>query len=179
MRLRETMRPPRRRRYLRGARDRILWSVPIYRSVVRERSLADVCTAVADALELGFPLDQSLERIEGLDLNLVMRLRIRHWKESLAKGRLPQDAARDARLPRFLVGMLATARSGGDLPEVLRFAARFYRDRFVVRRELLLGAYLPAVTLVMGAIVAGIAIGIFLPLSRLAETLGGAKLGGL
>jgi type II secretory pathway component PulF len=178
-RLRETMRPRRQTRFLRTPLDRMLWFIPLYGSVLRERAMADLCTAIADAVELGFPLDQALARTDGIELNSMMRRRVQLWNLGMSKGLLPDEAARQARLPRFFIGMLAASRSGSELSEVLRYVARFYRDRFLLRRELLRGAYLPAVTLIMGVIVAGVALGLFLPLARLIATMGTAVRGGL
>jgi type II secretory pathway component PulF len=179
VRLRESMRPRRSRRLFAGVRDRILWSIPVCRGILRERAIADVCGVVADALELGFPLDQSLDRLEGLELNLAMRRRMQKWNDGLARGLLPDEAARAAELPRFFVGMLATARANGELPDVLRFVARFYQERFVLHRELLRAAYLPAVTFIMGIIVACVGLGLLLPMARLAASMGTATRGGL
>jgi type II secretory pathway component PulF len=178
MRLRETLRIRRRPLLVRGLTDQILWRLPICGSILRERGMADLCTALADATELGYPLEASVARAEALQLNSVLRQRVHAWHEGLAAGALPADAAREAQLPRFLVGMLNTARAGDDLPDILRFVARFYRDRFVVLRELLYSAYLPAVTLLMGVMVAGVMLSILAPLYRLTTILGGRQIGG-
>jgi len=178
-RFRESMRPRRSRQLFRGARDRIAWAIPGYRGILREQAMADVCSVVADALECGFPLNQSLDRVETLDLNLVMGRRVQKWNQGLSRGLSADEAAAEARLPRFFVGMLGTARASGDLPEVLRFVARYYHDRFVLYRELLRAAYLPMVTLFMGVVVAGIALGLFLPLTQLIVSMGTSMRGGL
>jgi type IV pilus assembly protein PilC len=171
-RFRESMRPRRSTELFRDVRDRIAWAIPVYRGILRERAMADVCSSVADALEWGFPLNQSLDRLEALDLNLVMRRRVQKWNQGLSRGLCTEEAADEARLPRFFVGMLGTARASRDLPDVLRFVARYYRDRFVLYRELLRAAYLPAVTLLMGVVVAAVALGLFLPLTKLIFSMG-------
>jgi type II secretory pathway component PulF len=61
---------------------------------------------------------------------------------------------------------------GASLGSALRFLARFYAERSLVRREIARGIYLPLVTIVMGVLVAIVAIGLFLPLERLIMQLG-------
>jgi type IV pilus assembly protein PilC len=178
LRVRETLRLRPREPLLRALWDRILWMVPVYGGMLRECGMADLCTVLADATELGYPLDQAVGRATSLQLNCVLKRRVQRWREQLAAGAVPAEAAREAQLPRFLIGMLNTARAGDDLPDILRFVARFYRDRSVVLREVLIGAYLPVVTLIMGTMVAFVMLSVFVPLYKLVLIYGNPKMGG-
>jgi type II secretory pathway component PulF len=165
--LREATRIPRPNWYLRTVRDRILWRVPLIHAMLRDRAMADICASLADASEVGYPIATALRRAEQLEMNVVMQRRVSRWGDGVMVGQLPPDAARTARMPALLVGMLATARQASDTAEVFAFVSRFYASRFDRRRELLRGAYIPVMTLVMGVIVAIIALALFLPLQQL------------
>ncbi len=151
---------------LAGVRDRLGWSLPVVGSMTRDRSLADLCAALADAAEQGFPLEAALDRARQLDLNAVLRRRVARWAGGLAQGLDPVAAARGAKLPRLIAGLMSTV-PAADAPAALRFAARFYASRHAARRQVLAAAYLPAVTVVMGLGVATVALALFLPMRDL------------
>jgi type II secretory pathway component PulF len=175
IRLRESVRIRPSTWLFRGMRDRILWLLPLAHSLVRDRDMTDICSVLADSVELGYPLDEALLRAQQLDLNLIMRRRLERWADAVGSGSLPGDAARQARMPGFLAGMLGTGQEAPDLGEVLRFVSRFYASRFMRVRELLRGAYLPLVTLIMGLLVAAVALALFVPMQQLIEDVLGPR----
>jgi type IV pilus assembly protein PilC len=178
LRLRDAMRIGRPNWFLRRVRDRIVWWLPLLHVAARDRAMSDLCASLADAAELGVPLDHALRRAEQLDLNLIVQRRVASWGDGIASGMLPAEAARKAGMPPLLVGMLSTARQADDAAEVFDFVARFYGSRFDRRRELLRGAYIPVVTLLMGLMVAAIALALFVPMQQLIQSAA-PKAGGL
>lgn len=173
-RLREAFRSAPSTWLFRGITDRLLWTLPLAHGQARDRAMGDLCAALADAIEVGHPLEESLSRAMQLDVNRVMKKRIVRWAEGLANGLPPAEAARRAAMPRFMVGMLATASAAPVMADVFRFLARFYSRRFVLRRELVRGTYLPVVTLLMALIVTAVALTLFLPLVNLMDHLSGS-----
>ena len=91
------------------------------------------------------------------------------FRNALERGTTPAEAARHAGLPAIAVGLLSTARAGGDAAAVLGFLARYHRARFSRTRALIGGAIVPFIALVMGVCVGAIAMAMFLPLHRLVE----------
>jgi type IV pilus assembly protein PilC len=152
-----------------GALDRALWYLPVSHGVQRDRGLADVCAALADAFAAGAPADTAVSHSAGLRVNRVLRDRVAVWGQLIAAGGSLADAARRAGLPELLAGMLATARGPGDAADVFAFLARYYRARFSRTAALLEGALIPFVVLVFGAIVCCVALAMFLPMIRLMD----------
>jgi general secretion pathway protein F len=175
VRLRESIRIRPSTWLFRGMRDRILWCVPLAHSLIRDRDMTDICSVLADSVELGYPLDEALLRAQQLDLNFVMRRRLDRWLAAVSAGALPGDAARAARMPALLVGMLGAGNAAPDLGDVLGFVSRFYASRFMRIRELLRGAYLPIVTLLMGLLVAAVALSLFVPMRELIDHVLGPR----
>ena len=172
-RLREAFRSAPSTWLFRGITDRLLWMLPLAHGQARDRAMGDLCAALADAVEVGYPLEDSFLRAMQLDVNRVVKKRMVRWSQGLANGLPPAEAARRAAMPRLLVGMLATASAAAAMGEVFRFLSRFYSRRFVLRRELVRGTYLPVVTLLMALIVTAVALTLFLPLVNLMEHLSG------
>jgi type II secretory pathway component PulF len=155
----------------REIKARLLWFVPLIHAALYDRSLADLCTALADSVASGRPLQQALLRAQQLELHPFVRNRVGRWIGRLSAGEPIDRAAHSAGLPALLVGMVNPA-GGASIGDALRFLARYYADRSLVRLEVARGMYLPIVTVLMGVMVALVAIGLFLPLERLTVQLG-------
>jgi type IV pilus assembly protein PilC len=154
--------------------DQILWFLPISHGLQMDRALADVSRAVGDALAMGRPLDVALhEAADQLDMNFHMQKRLRDWLAYVSGGRSPEDGARAAGMPAFFVGMIGTANSLADQNEVFVFLSRYYSSRFRRHQAIIEGAIVPAVALVMGLVVVGVALSIFLPMNQMVEHLSG------
>ena len=106
-------------------------------------------------------------------MNRHMQGRVRSWAEGAGAGHSPEDAARKAKMPAFLVGMLGTAKSLPDQSDVFIFLSRYYGSRFRRRQALLEGAIVPAVAIVMGLVVVAIALALFLPMINIIDKLCG------
>jgi type IV pilus assembly protein PilC len=151
--------------------DRVIGFVPILGGLRRDRGLADVCSAVADSIDAGHSLEMSLMRARQLQIDYFMDRRIGLWGDGLHSGMSPSDAARSAGMPPLLVGLLASGQATPAFGDALRFAGRFYRDRFTARQAFLTGLAIPVFTIALGVIVAMIALSIFVPMTRLIDAV--------
>ncbi|MEX1015314.1 MAG: type II secretion system F family protein [Phycisphaeraceae bacterium] len=151
--------------------DRLLWVLPGLHGLVRDRGLADAFELVADALRAGVPLEQALMEAGELPVNAVLRGRLVEMAGEVAAGREPGEAARTARLPAVVSGMLGPATSGGgDAVRTFAFLGRYYRLRFSKLAELGRAAVLPAIVLVSALLVGFVVLAMFLPLIELIDS---------
>src|SRR5205085_9624302 len=90
------------------------------------------------------------------------------------QGKSVSDAAREAGLPRLVVGMLATtsARGAADAAGTFEFLARYYDGRFSRAAALLEGAMIPAMVFFFAFFVVSAALGMFIPLIDLLNRVG-------
>jgi type II secretory pathway component PulF len=167
MQIRQTVRIPAPIWVLRPWRDWLFWHLPILHGLIRDRNMSDICISLADSVQLGYPLEVSLERLGQLNVNTILRQRILNWADGLRAGIPPVQAARQAPMPHLLVGMMSSARDNAQLAEVLSFVGRFHADRFLLRREAIRGAVIPVFTIFFGIVVALMALWIFVPLQEL------------
>src|SRR5688572_28024994 len=86
----------------------------------------------------------------------------------MRQGADTADAAKAARLPDLLVGLLRTA-AGADMAELLRFVARYYDGRFSRGVVLLRAALVPAAAIGTGVPVCLFVLSLYLPLIRLID----------
>jgi type IV pilus assembly protein PilC len=153
----------------RSGLDLLRWSVPPLRGLERNRGLSDVCSTLCESLEAGLPLHQALAHVANMDINFCLRQRIKDWADQVNGGMPLAEAARAARLPPLVVGVLATGQAGGDLSSMFRFLSRHYDGQFSRVAAVLRGAAVPAIVLTMGTLVGTVVVSLFLPLINLIE----------
>lgn len=127
--------------------DRVAWVTPVWGTMVRAQGLADVFRLLADATEAGLPLDRSLCEASDACVNRVLENRISRWSQFVSAGVPAADAARRARLPALVVGMVGTAQGTAAAPAVFSFLARYYEGRHARAAALLQAAAIPAIVL--------------------------------
>lgn len=158
-----------------GPLDRLAWSLPPWRGVVRNRALADACHVIADALDAGQPADRAILDAAEVSPNAVFRTAMLEWARYVSEGVPLDQAAQQARTPPILPGMLRTARDSAGSAEVFAFLSRYYDGRHGKAAALLEGAAIPVMVLVMAAFVLTLALALFLPMVKLMEHLSAGK----
>jgi type II secretory pathway component PulF len=154
--------------------DNVLWTLPLIRAWQTDRAMADICLEIGDSLSIGRPLDISLhEAADHLEMNYRMQQRVAAWGWGVTSGLSPEEAARKAKMPAFLVGMLSTAKSSPDQSAVFTFLSRYYRSRFRRRQAILQSAIVPVTVIGVGCLVTFIALTAFLPMTKIVDYLSG------
>ena len=133
--------------------------------------MADVCHLLADATEAGMPLDRALVEASDAAGNRVLQKRIARWAQLISAGAPVSDAARKARMPTLVVGMLSTAQQTASMPQVFAFLARYYEGRHATASALAQSAAVPIMVLILAAFVGTFALSLFLPLIKMIDFL--------
>ncbi len=148
----------------RSVTDRLIWWTPVARSVARDRGLGDACSLITEALKAGDTVEAAAYEAGELKTNAVLRRRLRRFADALRVGQPLRDAAEDARLPKLMVGMLATGQAVSDPLRVFDFLGRYYANRFSRTATLIQASVLPGIVLTIALIVGWIVYSIMLPL---------------
>lgn len=151
--------------------DLAIWPLPMLGRMQRDRGLADVCGMLAAATRVGRPIQLAIVESAQPHLNSVLRGRLLNWAERINAGEPLDAAARAAWLPGLLAGTLATARSSANLPAAFEFLARYYGGQFSRTWTIIRNSILPAIALLMGLLVLGIALSLFMPIISLIEAI--------
>ncbi|HSU67839.1 MAG TPA: type II secretion system F family protein [Tepidisphaeraceae bacterium] len=155
----------------RALTDRLGWYIPPWRKVVRSRALADVCHVLAGATVAGQPMDRALsEAAEAAD-NYVLRRRMHQWTQAVTAGLPLAAAAREAKMPPLIVGMLRTAQGADATADVFAFLGRYYDSQFSTAWAILQGAAIPVMVCVLAIFVLILALAVFVPLAELAARI--------
>src|SRR5262249_26030290 len=146
------------RQWLRWMTDRIVWYTPVLHAIARDRGLADACTAMADALGNGRTLVMGVFESAQPHINVILRDRLDLWGRLISAGQDAAQSAREAKLPSLLSGMIVAGSRSDHLPGTMSFLARYYQTRFSRTATVLRNATLPILAIVMGVLVASIAL---------------------
>jgi general secretion pathway protein F len=145
-------------------RDEMVWWIPLARAYARDQGLAALCRAIADGATAGLPLDDAVAQAARMQPNAVIARRAAQWSAEIQSGRPMPQAAREAGFPKLISAMLATVRDEQGLAAVMIYLSQFYEFRFARTRTILRAVYVPAVVLVMGSMVALLALSVFQPM---------------
>ncbi|MDQ3440398.1 MAG: type II secretion system F family protein [Planctomycetota bacterium] len=154
-----------------GLLDRVRWYAPFWHGMQRDEGLAEVCALMADALSAGMPAGRTLVAASRLRINAVLRGRAHDWAAHVDAGETLAAGAASAGLPKLVSSMLSTARGAAGAQGVFQFLARYYRSRFSRAALLVEAAVVPVTVLFFAAIVACVALSLFLPMVSLIENL--------
>jgi type II secretory pathway component PulF len=159
----------RRAPLLSGLRQRIQWYLPIVGGLVRDRGFADICFTLSYSMKAGMPLETALVEAASIPVNIVLRGRLMDWMAGMARGQEIAAAARAARMPALMVGMLGPGTASASIPQVLQFLARYYRSRAHRTWHLLQAAMVPITVFLVGAAVLLVVMAVIAPLFQLTE----------
>lgn len=140
-----------RQTWLSRLADWAKWQLPLVRWFEWNYSMARVINMLRLALVGGRTIDQAIEAALLLDMNQRVWKRIQLWRNRIAQGQTPAQAAKAAGLGQSLAWAFdTTLHDGLQTPAILQSLEEFhrssYRCRLAVARQILW----PCVVLVMG-----------------------------
>lgn len=147
----------------------ILWHVPVLSNAFRDRALADACFGIEQAMRSGRPLPEAIDTACAPVESGVLERRFRRFAEHLRQGQPLQDAARRARMPALIVGMLGSASTSATPADVFAFLARYYGERVSPLEAIVRATALPLATLAAAVCVAWVVLAMLYPLVILIE----------
>lgn len=143
--------------------------IPGIGSIPRDRALAQVCFVLGEATRSGLRLDSAIEETAHLKMPSVWRGRVAAFGENVRSGMEPGEAARAAKMPGIVCGMLGPAARTGDTAGAFDFLARYFDQRFSRAAALLRGAMIPTAVLSLGLVVGLTVVAMIMPLVALID----------
>jgi type II secretory pathway component PulF len=147
-----------------------LWKAPIWMTTSRQYS--DVCHVIGTSMAAGMPMQSAVLSASELSISTVLRARLVQCAEQMQLGVACADAARNAGIPRLIVGLTGTASTQAAV-EAFAFLSRYYATRFSRLSILLHAAAVPAMVFCFGFVVAFVALALFMPMIAMLDHLSG------
>jgi len=156
--------------------DAILLKIPIFGDLIKKQALTRFSRTLATLLSSGVNILDALEITAKTSGNRVIEKAILRARASIAQGEsIANPLAKEKGLfPPMVVQMITIGEQTGGLDEMLNKVADFYDSEVDQAVENLMSAIEPIVIVVLGVVVGGMLMAMYLPIFKLAtEFMGG------
>jgi type IV pilus assembly protein PilC len=161
-----------RSRKFREIVDRITLKIPFVGPILRKASIARFSRTLSTTFAAGVPLVEALESVAGATGNIVYSEAVMQMREEVATGQSMQLSMRQRNLfPHMVVQMTAIGEESGALDDMLAKVADFYEEEVDNAVDGLSSLLEPLIMVVIGALVGGLVIAMYLPIFRLAAVV--------
>lgn len=157
-----------------GARllDPIILKVPIFGSLIKKTAIARFSRTLATLLSSGVPIIDGLEITAKTSGNWVVQDAILSARTSIKGGESISDPLGKTQVfPPMVTQMIAIGEASGGLDEMLSKVADFYDAEVDQAVDNLTVALEPIIMIVLGVVVGGLLISMYLPIFKLAGTI--------
>ncbi len=152
--------------------SRRVLGLPVFGKLLGQAALARFARSLATSYTAGVPLLDALgtvARVSGGDLHEQAVLRLR---QGMANGQgLHQAMAAEPLFPPLLVQLTAIGESSGTLDQMLEKAASHYEEQVSQALDQLTSLLEPAIVLVLGLLVGGLVVAMYLPIFQLGSLI--------
>ncbi len=152
--------------------DRLLLKVPIFGALIEKAVVARWTRTLATMFAAGVPLVESLDSVGGAAGNAVYRQATDKIQREVATGSSLTAAMTNANVfPSMVLQMTAIGEESGALDHMLGKAADFYEaevDEMVAGLSSLME---PIIIVVLGTIIGGIVVAMYLPIFKLGQVI--------
>jgi len=153
--------------------DRMILKVPVVGQIMHNSSVARFARTTAVTFKAGVPLVEALDTVAGATGNTVYEKAVHRMRDDVAVG-YPLNMAmkQTALFPHMVVQMTAIGEEAGALDTMLFKVAEYFEQEVNNAVDALSSLIEPFIMVVIGVLVGGMVIGMYLPIFKLAMTVG-------
>lgn len=154
--------------------DRALLSLPVFGILLRKVAIAQFSRTLSTLVKSGVPILTSLEIVGKTADNRVIEEAITRVRASIREGEnIAGPLAESGVFPPLVVRMVGVGEQTGQLEKMLTKIADFYESEVDTAVGSLTSILEPLIITVMGIVVGGIVVAIFLPILKITQYLSG------
>ncbi len=162
-----------RSRKMREVLDRIALKIPIIGPILNKAAIARYARTLSTMFAAGVPLVEALESVAGATGNIVYEDAIMKMKDEVATGQRLQRAMQARGIfPNMVVQMIAVGEESGSLDTMAAKVATFYEAEVDNAVDSMSSLLEPLIMVVLGVIVGGLVIAMYLPIFHLGQVVG-------
>jgi type IV pilus assembly protein PilC len=153
--------------------DRYALRVPVFGDIIRKSVIARWTRTLATMFSAGVPLVESLESVGGAAGNNVYKLATRQIQGEVSTGTNLTQAMQNSNLfPNMVTQMVAIGEESGALDAMLAKVADFFEQEVDDAVEALSSLMEPMIMVVLGTLIGGMVIAMYLPIFKLGAVVG-------
>ncbi len=148
--------------------------MPIIGTVIRKSAVARFTRTLGTLISSGVPILEGLDITARTSGNAVVENAILETRGSISEGNtIAEPLGRCDVFPPMVVQMIAVGEETGAMDEMLTKIADFYDDEVDAAVEALTAAIEPAMIVILGTIVGGMIVAMYLPMFKLVSVISG------
>jgi len=152
---------------------RMLLKLPVVGQILRQSAIARYARTLGVTFKAGVPLVEALDSVSNATGSVVYNDAVKRIREDVAVGHQLQLAMRQTNLfPNMVVQMVAIGEEAGALDKILVKIADFFEEEVNNAVDALASLLEPFIMVIIGVLVGGMVIGMYLPIFKLAAVVG-------
>jgi type IV pilus assembly protein PilC len=152
--------------------DRMSLKIPVIGDILNKSAIARFARTLGVTFHAGVPLVEALDAVSGATGSVVYGDAVKQMRDDIAVGHQLQLAMRQTNLfPNMVVQMTAIGEEAGSLDHMLFKVAEFYEEEVETAVDTLASLLEPFIMVVLGVLVGGMVISLYLPIFKLAGTV--------
>jgi type IV pilus assembly protein PilC len=153
--------------------DRVTLKLPVFGKIMRESAIARFARTLGVTFHAGVPLVEALDSVSGATGSVVYGDAVKQIRDDVSVGHQLQLAMRQTALfPNMVVQMTAIGEESGALDSMLFKVAEFYEEEVENAVDTLSTLLEPMIMVILGVVVGGMVVSLYLPIFKLAGTVG-------
>ena len=154
------------------AMDRTLLRAPIFGDIVRKSVIARWTRTLSTMFAAGVPLVEALDSVGGAAGNYVYKIATKQIQQEVSTGTSLTSAMANAGVfPNMVVQMASIGEESGALDHMLSKVADFYEAEVDDAVEALSSLMEPLIMVVLGVLIGGMVIAMYLPIFKLGQAV--------
>ena len=151
--------------------DRVALKMPVMGEIVRNSAIARFARTLGVTFHAGVPLVEALEAVAGATGSSVYSAAVLQMRDDISVGHQLQLAMKQTALfPNMVVQMTAIGEESGALDTMLFRVAEFFEEEVSNAVDTLSTLLEPIIMIVLGTLVGGMVVALYLPIFKLAGT---------
>ncbi|WP_333681304.1 type II secretion system F family protein [Dyella sp.] len=151
--------------------DRLSLKLPVMGNILRQSAIARFARTLGVTFRAGVPLVEAMDAVAGATGSVVYSEAVHQMRDDIAVGHQLQLSMRQTGLfPNMVVQMVAIGEESGALDSMLFKCAEFYEEEVSNAVDSLASLLEPLMMVILGTVVGGIVIALYLPIFKLAGT---------
>jgi type IV pilus assembly protein PilC len=152
--------------------DRLMLKLPVIGNILRNSAIARFSRTLGVTFRAGVPLVEALDAVAGATGSVVYGDAVKQMREDVAVGHQLQLSMRQTGVfPNMVVQMTAIGEESGALDHMLFKVAEFYEEEVNNAVDTLSTLLEPLIMVILGVLVGGMVISLYLPIFKLASTV--------
>ncbi|MGZ5031875.1 MAG: type II secretion system F family protein [Usitatibacter sp.] len=152
--------------------DRLTLRLPVFGDVIRKATIARWCRTLSTMFAAGVPLVESLDSVAGAAGNYVYYEATKRVQSEVSTGTgLTVAMTNSGVFPNMVLQMVAIGEESGALDAMLSKVADFFEQEVDEAVESLSSLMEPAIMVILGGLIGGIVIAMYLPIFKMGQAI--------